>query len=276
MAGRDNRASGTVEKFLRRHLRTLDEPSVLKLYQIVEGSGTRPLMRVNLKAGIYPEDDIAIMTSDIVECATDDAQAYSTPSRYVVYLECKGELVETSGTFRLRGSDAEAEASEPPTATGLQSQLMRHLEARDRTMMGSLGSLLNTLIQERETIAQREERSIDRERRAILELEELVSTRADRELAAKQAESERAFREKALDKASVLMPVIANRLMGKRVLPHGDPVIDVVRMIMKRIEPDKVMLLAGALGLSENETIALVELHSQLNDDGKAVQSEPS
>ena len=136
--------------------------------------------------------------------------------------------------------------------------------------------MLNTLIQERETIAQREERSIDRERRAILELEELVSTRADRELAAKQAESERAFREKALDKASVLMPVIANRLMGKRVLPHGDPVIDVVRMIMKRIEPDKVMLLAGALGLSENETIALVELHSQLNDDGKAVQSEPS
>lgn len=261
---RESRATSTVEKFLRRHCRNLEVNGTFRLYQIIEGSGTRPLERWSVKPGQYSDDDIATLASEIVELATDDAQAYSTPSRYVVYLEHGGELVSTSGTFRLRGSEADAEATEPANATGLQAQLMRHLEARDRTMMQSINGLIGTMVSERESLAMREERSIERERKAILELEELVSARAERELATKQAEFDREFRTKALDKASILMPVIANRLMGKRVLPHGDPVIDVVRMVMKRIEPEKIMLLANALELSENETIALVELHSNM------------
>jgi hypothetical protein len=181
-------------------------------------------------------------------------------------LECfrvSHEIARTSGAM----------LSEPANEAGLLAQLMRHNETNLKTTFGLQGVLF---AQQAETIAeQRRQLGIHDERRlsTFQLLEDLISSRAARELEEKKAAHTMELKAKVAESLTKLLPIATDAVMGK-LLPQGAALTsahlarelfnnirqDQYQKILQQLDPEQGMQVVRLLrSLKEQEDQAEVK-----------------
>jgi hypothetical protein len=250
-----------LEKFVRRITLVNSGYTRIQLVQLMASSGESLLCNHELTAQYgYDAGKISEMTAELLSLAQEDADGHLGVTAYCLR-GCKGiTAVERGPIFRLRSQDSSANPensilgeTEPATPTGLQAQLMRHLEAVNRSSAQKdeiyANALLSTIKSQQERLTHYEDRHWDN----VMKAEELASEKEDREIRKLNAISRDKRFDEALKTFKPLVPIAISKLRGLSPDAKANTQLEALRAIMKNVEPDKmeqIMVILGKDGLS--------------------------
>lgn len=129
--------------------------------------------------------------------------------------------------FRIESRQAESDSdmdplgSEPANVKGMLSQQMRHNEGIMRLAIGTANQTHASILAMNRFLMERVE-MLERGRMAHVEATEaLLNQRNDREMEAKRLESSEKRKDEAFQKLQLLVPVLVNKIAGKKMLPEA-------------------------------------------------------
>lgn len=185
----------------------------------------------------------------LFEAATSDARAQPGPVESYAVLAYFGEADKPlcRHSMRVRGGDAAEEeddsdpsSSEPANSTGALAQMMRHNEALMKMATTGSQRTIESLTRQLAVMSGNVERALAKQMEAAEAVEKAASRKHERELETAIV----AAREKRLDEltgmAMPLVPMIANKLAGVKMLPGGIKQGDGVRSLVASITEDQV------------------------------------
>ncbi|KKM97063.1 hypothetical protein LCGC14_1171940, partial [marine sediment metagenome] len=196
----------------------------------------------NEKVVKVDDDELAIMANQIEGQVLEDAEGLGGVCKYqlLAYFS-KASRPVSRLTFRVTGSEFDEDEdgfSEGPNQKGHMGQMMRHNEALTRiAVMGSnqaLGLQNRTIARQQELI----ENMMDKHLQNIELTETLLSNQHVRDLETKAAAAKEERYEQLYQKGKVLIPVIANRIAGRKVLPEeSDPMVETLKAFAESLSP---------------------------------------
>lgn len=149
--------------------------------------------------------------------------------------------------------------SEPATATGLMSQLMRHTEAMVRQNNAMFGTAVTTLVKQNSTLSDMVEKFLETRVNELEAAEELISAKHQRDLDLRKEEGQAAVREKMVETAMALLPAVANRAIGKKILPETtDSSLMALMGFADTLTPAQIEVISSAM--DPGQRIAFFEL----------------
>lgn len=254
MAG--NQTEARLYKFLHANIygAPSDTPCVqIQLRQIGMNDSILHSEEIPEDLSILTEDRLYEMINQILDLASQDADGFGAIQSYYCVAFFKGDRrpSQRSPTFRISPDnvDTAIDGSEPANAHGLLKQLMRHLEAKERTSTLEREAVMRhlTATVERLTTANlaHEQQRIEMFRFT----EELMSERHQRQLEEKYAERKDERMAEALQLIKDWGPTIVNRLSGRNVLPGAkSPEKAIIEQVMSKITADELEQIAAVLG----------------------------
>ena len=208
------------------------------------------------------DDELEIMANQIEGAVLEDAEGIGGVQKYqLLAYFTKASRSVARLTFRMTGADLdeyEDSMSEPATAKGHHAKIMRHNEALMRiAVLGanqSIGMLNRTVARQSDTIV-----LLLTQRVEEFELiENLKSQQHERDLATKAEEYKQERYNQLFEKGKVLLPVVANRIAGRKVLPEEtDPMIETLKSLVETLDPAQVSDILPKL--RPEQQIALIE-----------------
>lgn len=149
--------------------------------------------------------------------------------------------------------------SEPATATGLMSQLMRHTEAMVRQNNAMFGTAVTTLVKQNATLSDMVEKFLETRVHELEAAEELVSAKHQRDIDLRREESTAAVKERMVETAIALLPAVANRAIGKKILPETtDTALMALVGFADTLSAEQIEVMSGAM--DPGQRIAFFEL----------------
>ncbi len=202
--------------------------------------------------------------SAIENMVYDDAEGLGGVQTYVVFAYFELRSDKPGGRFTIRETssgdvDPEDIESEPPTKTGVLTQMMRHTEAATRMSLMSASQVMNTM---RSTIA-RQADQIEKlivERHAGFEImERLKSQDLERRMLVEHEEKDTKFKQDVLDKITPLVPVLINRLTGRKMLPEKKTAIEgMAQGLIESMTPEQMDKLQSVF--TPAQMVSLLEI----------------
>lgn len=249
-----------LERFVRQQLfRERAEPiSVIELRHAAAGSKGSPVDDFDF-ANVNT-DNVSTFVDDIIGRAQSDANGLGGVQRYELQILVGEKKLSARFPFRLRGEDEsldDVSGDESATAKGLMTQLMRHSEQQQRTMISGIGAMTQlmarTIDRQEETIEKLlAERERDRER-----IEAAKSGEHQRELELMDAHRKEQREEMMLGKINTLFPLLVNKLSGKDVMTSQEKSVlagfvdslteEQFHKITSALSPEQQILLFSAL-----------------------------
>lgn len=208
-----------------------------------------------------PADGAQSIAQAALDAARQDASATGGPQRYALVAVGSGGPVARK-VWRVAGErmSDEGAMSEPPTLVGLLAQLMRHLEAKERTHHQGLGTVLSAY----QSLLERAHGRIDGLERLELERAELAerlrSQAHDREIQAAEAASQHELRSRMLARIEPVIPMLTSKLF-KLPLAPGDQASSALDQLLSTITPDQVGELERVL--TDGQRAALAALYAE-------------
>lgn len=180
-----------------------------------------------------PFDQIVVMKDLVMSTAQTDADGMGpSVQRYALtsYVKDKDDNETQSArvVFRLRGETEEFDdesGEEAPTPKGLLSQLMRHNEANNRTLVGAIGQVFGRMSQRMDSQDRLVEKLLEDRQSMFETLEGARSHQHERQLELQSAEGDERRKDKAFDKIAMLIPAILNKISGGAIPSKTDPVM---------------------------------------------------
>jgi hypothetical protein len=214
-----------LEKFLRQQLfRERSEPiTAIELRHAASGS----------KGNLVDDFDFSSVNTDNVDSFVDeiqsraqsDASGIGGVQRYELHVITKDKRIGARFAFRVRGDDEDMDGvagDEAANQRGLLTQLMRHNEQQNRTMVNSVGAVIAMLQRTNERLED-ENQMLREERRKNWDLIDAAKGRDhERELELLDAHRKGEREDMMFQKINTLFPVILNRLTGKEMMPVED------------------------------------------------------
>ena len=236
----------------------------IALAHMVEGD--RDTIVEQFAVGLQLDDQaLDALAGRIEMAAADHAEGLAGVQRYRLAAFYRGSDVPNGSiTFALRSVAGDSHsASEPATTTGVLGQLMRQNETLLRAVT------INTASQG--SIIDRQAEMIDRLLAGRVEqltaLEDLLSLRQQRDIAAKEAEARIERNRELVGTAKMLLPALANRLAGHQVFPNaaGGAHAAMARGVVDSLTRAQVEAITEQLGNDElrAEWLALLEIASE-------------
>lgn len=284
----------------RRQRQTLENWICVQLFGDTDGKCTRFELRhlamgqkkgkivCSIKVPLeYDEGHSDEILRELEAMSEADATGMGGTQVYVALAFFGGRKTEGARyPFRATNADDDEILSEPPTGTGMIAQAQRHLESVMR--INTLGqsqviSVLTRMVERLDV----ENSNLQKGRIETVEIfEELMSKRHDREMDMLREERRGRLLDTMADKVETLMPVIANKLSGQRLLPEPDHGREMVKTFIGSLEKDQLEQMSGILRPEqavlfataaeqfmkekEAEEKALKTLHNKGNDDEQA------
>lgn len=242
------------EAWLRRHLyNERDEQRCSRFVLHHMGAAGKLGSEVFTIPADIPEDRIEVTTEEVFEAGEADASGIGSGLQTYVVLAFYGDNKKHNGrfTFRARGDEEDdwdgGETTEPPTTQGAMAQSMRHTESIMRTSTAAMGSSFQGL---QHMVSQQSQIITDMmdDRFKTAELIEALSTakhERDIELL-KEARKDETQRQ-LLESFKPMVPVVMNKLAGKKVLPEADPQSMMLRELFKTMKPEQLAAIQGTL-----------------------------
>jgi hypothetical protein len=110
--------------------------------------------------------------------------------------------------------------TEAPSAVGLVSQLMRHNEINQKNSMVAMGFLFATQQKQLERLMEANDTKDKRQFDLLLLLEEIMSTKHEREVRMEEVKAGIEMRKKGVEKLETLFPIVMNRLTKTNAFPE--------------------------------------------------------
>lgn len=256
-----------IEKFLRQQLFRNREVPLEKfaLRHAAPGSKGTEVDTFKVPDGEECTDDtISLLAGDIMSRAQMDADGLGGLQRYVILPYEKGSPKGVGRlAFRITGQDedydvGEGTGEEAPTQLGQLKQLMRHNEALARIntqgMAAILGSMERRISRQDDLI----EHLITKQMEAFEIVESAKSEENDRDIKMLEAAGKEKRTDQLFDKLNTLIPVVLNRLAGKRVMDSEDPAVAMIRGIAESLTPEQFQRIGSAL--TPEQAIAFYEV----------------
>jgi len=178
------------------------------------------------KYSISPSTDPDGLCQEVEDAGTTDAEGLGGLQLYALCAYFKGNEDEVGGRFTFRvfidkKDEDEVGLTESPDAKGLVQQMMRHTEAMMRSSTIANAETAKILLQmntrQAETIEKLSEKHLD-----FLEtIEEVIGAKDERDLKRLEIVARSRRDEQIMEKLSVLLPAVVNRLGGKKLLPEN-------------------------------------------------------
>lgn len=213
-----------------------------------------------LEAESWFVENVAILESMIY----DDAEGLGGVQTYVILPFFENRPDKPGSRFTIResagdGIDSDDVESEPPTKSGVLTQMMRHTEAATRMSLMSSTQIMtilrNTVSRQAETI----EKLVAEKMATIDLMERMRSEELERRLLVENTEREAKNKAELMDKIGMLVPVVINRLAGKSVVPGGtSPMEGLIKGLIESMQPDQIEKLQGVL--TPTQMVSLMEI----------------
>jgi hypothetical protein len=200
-------------------------------------------------------DDAGIMdaVTELLDSASSDATGLGMIQTYVVFAYY-GEAKKSKGRFPFKASpNDEAEPNEgtqltePPTTTGMVTQLMRHNENIMRVSAASMSSVLTAM----QTMIAKQATTIEQltgDRLETLDvMESLMSLKHDRDMESSRETAKIERNKQLVDKLGPLVAIVANKVVGRPLLPSRAPQDLALGELFKTLKPEQLEKLAGVL-----------------------------
>jgi len=217
-----------MENWIRRQLFTItDEGPCLRfvLKHITSGKKASEVLSLPVpeQAG---SDFVTELINELEATAVSDAGGVGGVQSYIIQSFFTKSKTRPGArfTFRVQGEneeDIDGEfSSEPPTLRGQLSQTQRHLEAVMRTSTMNTGHVMAMMQRTINRLADQNEALADDKLKTLEVLESLHSQKHERDLETRKAAHREELVEKGFDKLGLLMPVVVNKLTGRKMLPE--------------------------------------------------------
>ena len=186
--------------------------------------------KIQIPENVADEGGVDAVIGQVIQAAQDDANnLHSGVQLYAVFAYYLNDQTYTPRCwFRVSAEeeyDPETTAndpSEPATAQGLMSQLMRHNEAIMRTSVIQTSHVIQVLQQEnasqRELLAKQAEQSID----AMAMIQETLDNATQRAIETKNAQMKQDIIAGVFEHLKLIIPVALNKLAGQKIAPETD------------------------------------------------------
>lgn len=239
-----------VTDFLRKELTSKGITSFV-LKHAGKGSKGSEVETFNISEAI-DYDQIPQLASLILSSAQSDADGMGPSVQRYVLNSYREEAQSSRVVFRLRGNaedfDEDESGEEAPTSKGLLSQLMRHNEANNRALVGSVGVMMGRMANQMESLARVNEKLMDDRLKMFEILEEAHSRKHERDIERLQLESDEKRKDKLFEKASMLIPVILSKLTGGAIPNRTDPVMMMVGELVESLSVEQLGAIRSQLG----------------------------
>lgn len=174
--------------------------------------------------------------------------------------------------FVVTGKEADEEGSEvltePASQEGIIRQLMRHQEGTQRTLLEAVRSqanfsqgMLQMMAAQNDKLSELVDKGYEARTRMMIATEEFIDNSSQRKL---QAEKEMAVvrqRDQMLKEVRPLLPVIANKIAGKKLFPEGavgENIQDKLKRLASGMTAEKLEALEKVL--SDEDQMIIGEL----------------
>lgn len=260
------------EDRLAKFIRRIGQPGTgytgFVLVQCLSSRGESLLRKFDIDAeyGI-DETKVAELAAEVFVTATEDADGHLGLSSYCLYGLKGTSKHERSPVIRLRnqsGDDGSLEDTEPATTTGVTAQLMRHLEAIQRS------SLQKDEIHARATteiIRSQNERIAHYEKfhwENVLKAEELANEKESRELNRLRSIAKDKRLDDAFKTMKPLVPLLLSKWTGLPAGAKPELTMEALKSLMSNITPDMMTQIANILG---PQSLALAELYMDTHQE---------
>lgn len=252
-------------KFLRRVTLSKEGYTRIALVQVMAAGGINTLRYLDLDASFgYDQAKIDEIVADLYVTAQEDAEGHRGVTSYALKAMKGVAAGERSPTIRLRAQEAEfgeedvLGETEQPNLAGVTAQLMRHNEAlmRMNVQMAEINSNQSTAIIARQ--AGQIEHYDKQHWQNVLEREDLLSQRDEREVAKLDAVARQRRFDEALKSFKPLVPAVIAKLKGLPPAAKLEAQKGVLDAILQDISPDDMEKIANILG---DKALGLVTMY---------------
>lgn len=233
------------------------------------------------------EAGVDALQREILAVAEGDARGFGGTQHYALYGYFGEGSVERNAygariTFTLSMMPAVEDTnlshgpSEPATQAGVATQLMRHLENRERLSHGPQQAVMNVLLQENRDLRARLKWYEEQHAAFARAQESLISEQHQRNLASRKELFWEAQKERVVHMLLMLVPQAIN-LALKKFMPNSNvraeeistPLVEAFRGFIGSLKPEQFHKLMGALSgvLSGEQLAPLVSIINQFVDD---------
>lgn len=208
------------------------------------------------------------------QCEEDAEGIASGPQRYALFIfrENAPDRAIRGVVFMVEATDAEAQGeleTEPASRHGMTAMAMRHLEATQRMMLGSLAAIMGAQQKMVQTVTGENEKLRNERIEAITAIEEVFSQKHERELQAEQARARTQIMKDGAEKLTALAPLAIAHLTGRKS-PEIAAATRVAALMQGMSEEQQMKLFAlitsDDFKATETQKIALGDLVQSIND----------
>lgn len=213
-------------------------------------------------------DMIDQLTQADAEGSTTGVEKYSIQTFH-------GKENRATATFSIRVAaetniEDDGISNEPATRPGLLAQMMRHNEAMARMTIIGTGNIIkaqNSQIAKYERVI---DKLLEEKFETVVTVEQLVSQKHERDLETAKVEHEIEQKEKLFDKAMLLAPIIANKLIGRgkdgeKIIPEETtPLEQSVHSFASSLTEKQFEKLLEALDVDQK--VSLLAMINSVND----------
>lgn len=227
---RSEQIAKNIGKYVLRHAGTGAKGHPVETFEITESLTLEEL------------DNLAGM---IVGRAQIDADGLGPKLQRYTLTSFIGEDAAGRCSFRLKGAsdfdlDGEEEAGEEaPTMRGLTQQLMRHNEANNRTLVGSMGSMFTAMTRRMESQDRMIEKMMEQRVRDIEVIEDALGRKHERDMEMEAQKAKDARIAFGLSKVSMLIPVMLDKLAGGKT-QSTDPTVLMLSELVSSMNVDQL------------------------------------
>jgi hypothetical protein len=240
----------------------------------VEGVGTREVGTFPIESRLGRQELEALSDEILLQAQSDADGMGRRIQRYGIYVYISAQTSPVASTtlmFQGEGMEEGGDEpldTEPANSKGLLSQLMRHNEANARTSTLAMGAVVKEQARIIERLTQQNEVLQGKVLAAVELTEELQSAKHERDMAWKQLEKRQQLTGELFEKIQILLPVVANKVLGKPVFPEAiDPRVMVVKewaeslstsqvdSLRRILKPEQVIALLDAMQATQEDKI---------------------
>ena len=238
----------------------------------VEGTGGREVTSFSLDH-VPSSSELESLIQEICSTAQGDADGLGRHvQKYAIFTYFEQSISSLgSFPFMLSGEGADGdddgfEGSEPANAKGLLAQLMRHNEGNARTSTLAMGGVVREQARIIEKITERNEKLNEKLIEVSELMEALQSAKHERDLESRRLEHKLKVTDEMFERVRILLPVVANKIMGKTVFPESvDPRVMIVKEWAESLTTKQVDALKNVLG--PEQMIGLLEAVEKTQED---------
>ena len=264
-----------------------DEPIRCRCFELIRVSVDGRQGAAVARFEIRKDVNVQTVATQILDRAQDIANEMQDAVTFDLKVYHGQEQIETAslpmklvGEKRLGNGSFDpiglGEMTEPATAQGERSQLMRHREAEQALQLRGFSTNMDVSIRMNDRMSERYERLLDRYDALQTRMDEMIAERqrmlddnARREAERIQLINAERRKDEFLKSAQVLIPVIVNRLAGQKILPEGSVSAfkEMAKNFVNSIDAQSGQYDALMAALNPAQRVALMEIMATIFDE---------